>query len=236
MKLIGSTYDESEAVKRVYKRVQSLMDSDLIPTTVQPKKLAYAFPSRDRRIGIYKYEFERAQDRETAGYAVCCKDELAENVTLYMLACLADGNAVEIVRLADPGNVTSLFLNAEKIGTITGGEQKWGKTVAWEIKSGDSVIGTVRRGFGVGRMSLHVERSEKPPIQLVLTRKEGLYEVLKTLGRLLTFFIWIFKPAPPNTDLVVPSEALEAAPDVPIWLHAAISIFFRLEIGLGFHH
>ena len=149
---------------------------------------------------------------------------------------MADTTTLELVRYSDTENVTSLCVNGETIGSIIALEYGHGLPVAWEIRSADGSIGNIRRPSVIGTGSLlQIQRGMNKAIPVILARQPaGLTDLLKILGKMLTWPIWVLRPVPPNDDYVIPRDALRAAPDIGAWLHMAISVFFRVESGLGF--
>ena len=232
--------DDSTVVRNVRGRIADRSDR-FGADTYDPAELAYAWPEDN---GGLRYALGRSADRECVGVVEADHGRFIDTVQFYLLASFCDGTTLEMLRDAGSLDVTYFFKNGEQLAEVATTIGKPFKFFSfsyaqrWDIRTGDNLIGTVRRGYVVRPGALSVAREGKPSIPLATSRQDRILDFFKIVGRILTFPIWLRRPVPPNDDLVVPRAALEAAKDVPIWLHIAISLFFRMHfrgdfMGIG---
>ena len=195
------------------------------------RKLALAFPEA---IDGYRYTIENSEDRACVGVLegdslICNSDELH-----CCHVCLADGCEYHMAHDFEAHDVLRIWKNDHGIGYICEVSEtlpRWGR--AWELHHREILFGrVVFGGFGAGPLT--ITRQGKPAVPLRLARRDTFSDFLIVLKRVVTLQ-FLYRPPPPNKDLVIPREAAVLLAPEELEFYFAVSLVFRtVYFGLDF--
>ena len=192
--------------------------------------LAAAFPGD---VGGYRYTIERASNSEVVGCLEGHHGRKADPVAEYCLFELSNGTKVEFVRWRESPEATAIVSDGRALGLCICTDLRRGWIFehkgSWELEVAGAEFGDIRRGTMVTRDNLFILRPDGSRLPLILARQDRLRDFFLVFWRLLSFS-FLYRPPPPNRDLIIPEGYGNGLSDDELLFYFAISLYFRASV------